>query len=130
MSAYETFSSFFGATAQVILIVWGLLSTNDLICGGSLEHLLWACMLMKQYMGDRVSSKLAGADVKTFRKWSWHMISAMSWLEAEVVSVIKCFINILFSFIYKYIKYMFLIFIRLLGKTGRSNVNKSLFYEC
>ena len=84
--AYESFSLYFGVTAQVLEVVWKLLVENDALEGAVFENLLWACMLMKQYTGDRCLSKAAGVDRKTFRKWAWTMISAMSWLEGDVVS--------------------------------------------
>ena len=48
-------------------------------------------MLLKQYSGDRNVASSAGTDEKTFRKWAWHIIDAVSWLEGEVVSLkMKC----------------------------------------
>ena len=91
VKTYETFSSFFGVNAMVLAVVWNLLIENDLLNRGALhEHLLWGCMLMKQYTGDRVLSKIVDVDPKTFRKWAWHIIYAISWLESEIVSSYYC----------------------------------------
>ena len=48
-------------------------------------------MLLKQYTGDRNLASAAGVDEKTFRKWSWTIIEAVSWLESEVVNIIFMF---------------------------------------
>lgn len=85
--AYEKFLSYFGVIAQVLAVVWKLLIKNNALKGSVFEHLLWVCMLIKQYTGDRSLSKAAGVDRKTFQKWAWKMISTISWLEGDVVSV-------------------------------------------
>ena len=66
IDAYEGFTSFFGASSQVLSVVWNALVKNDLLQGATQEHLLWACMLMKQYTGDRVLAGIADVDKATF----------------------------------------------------------------
>ena len=81
------FAAFFGTSAYVLAIVWKLLFENFLLDDAEYVHLLWGCMLLKQYSGDRVLSAVAGVNEKTFRKWERKIIDAMSWLEGDVVSL-------------------------------------------
>jgi hypothetical protein len=56
-------------------------------------HLLWALLLLKTYDTESVLAGLCGGvDEDTFRKWAWHFIEKVSYLEHEVVS---CFIFML-----------------------------------
>jgi hypothetical protein len=51
-------------------------------------HLLWALLLLKTYETESVLAGLCGGvDEDTFRKWAWHFIEKVSYLEHEVVSV-------------------------------------------
>ena len=84
--ATQRFLSFFGASPLTLAVIWRLLFKNLLLDGAEYQHLLWGYMLLKQYSGDRNLASSAGADEKTFRKWAWHIIDAVSWLEGEVVS--------------------------------------------
>jgi hypothetical protein len=50
-------------------------------------HLLWALLLLKTYKTESVLAGLCGGvDEDTFRKWAWHFIEKVSYLEHEVVS--------------------------------------------
>ena len=64
--AYESLLLYFGVATQVLAAAWKLLIKNDALKGVVFEHILWACMLMKQYTRDRSLSKAAGFDRKTF----------------------------------------------------------------
>ena len=86
IDAMNCFVAFFGTSANVLAIVWKLLFENFLLDDAKYVHLLWGCMLLKQYSGDRVLSAVAGVNEKTFRKWAWKIIDGISWLEGDVVS--------------------------------------------
>ena len=86
VSAHESFLSYFGVTAQVLSIVWDCFDKDTLPNGAKEDHLLWGCMLMKQYTGDRDLAASAGVDKQTFVKWAWIMIDEVLWLEADFVT--------------------------------------------
>ena len=54
--------------------------------GSCILHYLWALMFMKDYVKATTMSTLAGTNPKTFRKWVWRQISAITSLESIVVS--------------------------------------------
>jgi len=65
--------------------------------GGLPKHLLWALHFMKAYplqaQGCAAVGGYGGAvDPKTYRKWVWAYIEAVSDLELEVVSLLSCVI--------------------------------------
>ena len=64
-------------------------------------------------------SKAAGVDRKTFQKWAWKMISTISWLEGDVVSVqIKLVYVFLMMILVAFIVYCCVFLFRLIGRTG------------
>ena len=86
------FRQFFGISATSAVDTWGRMKENELIPdGGKFLHLLWALMFFKTYSVDTVLCSHAGGiygaiDPKTFRKWLWPMVYAISELEYSVVS--------------------------------------------
>lgn len=84
------FREFFGCGANVFLVLWDLLDTNDLIPeDGTMEHLLWTLMFCKLYTTQKALCALAGGvDKETFMIWVVRFVEAMEILESEVVSVI------------------------------------------
>ena len=51
-------------------------------------YLLWALILLKVYATETIHcSMVGGVDRKTFRKWSWIFVEAISYLESEVVRI-------------------------------------------
>ena len=51
-------------------------------------HLLWALMLIKIYATEDVLSGIAGVTEKTYRKWAWKFIKAVSDLSYTLVSLV------------------------------------------
>lgn len=79
------FRSFFGATPSVCSILWSLLKPQERETNDP-NHLLWALVFLKVYGTEEVNSSLVGTTVKTFRKWSLHMVRCIS--ELNIVSFI------------------------------------------
>ena len=73
------FRSFFGTSPHVCAILWGQLQSN-IPEQGRPEHMLWALLLLKVYGTEDVVSSIVQVSRKTFRKWSWKFISAISYL--------------------------------------------------
>jgi hypothetical protein len=52
-------------------------------------HLLWSLYFLKVYpVEEQGSSNIGGVDEKTYRKWLWLFVTAISYLEYPVVSFI------------------------------------------
>jgi hypothetical protein len=89
------FRELFGTNLRVVENVWFLL--NDLEInpeGGLPKHLLWAFHFMKAYPLQAQGCAAVGGsdgavDPKTYRKWVWAYIEAISDLELEVVSLLS-----------------------------------------
>ncbi len=71
------FKALFGSTPQLCSLLWSLLADLHPL-GGFPRHLLWALMFLKLYSTEHVHSTLAGVDEKSFRKWCWRYVSALS----------------------------------------------------
>ena len=81
------FKATFGVSTTVCAKVWGLVDPkNTMDNKPSPSHLLMALMFLKLYCSENVHSTIAGVDEKTFRKWAWLFVEAISYLEPEVVS--------------------------------------------
>ena len=82
------FRELFGCGPLVALKVWSmLLEESNEMTGADVVHMLWAMMFLKVYAKETTLSTMAGGvDEKTFRKWSWQFVSAISSLETTVVS--------------------------------------------
>ena len=87
-SVQRRFRATFGLTSDDCCDLWERLSCSDCVSRKSQPfHLLWALMLMKVYVSETVLAALAGGvDEKTFQKWAWMFIHAISMLEADMVS--------------------------------------------
>ena len=89
------FKEHFGISVTVALIVWNLLVENDLVPEkGQMKHLLWTLLFLKVYPKQGPVCSIVGGsdgaiDPKTFRKWVWAFIFAISYLEEEVVSLVR-----------------------------------------
>ena len=91
-SHMRRFKQSFGCTPTVLLKCWCLLSRFTELDGNvSPNHLLWAVHFLKDYGKESKNAALAGCDEKTFRKWTWVLIYAMSDLEPHVVSLFSIF---------------------------------------
>ena len=84
----RNFRETFGCGAIIALRTWEMISDADLLpTNGCLHHFLWALMFMKVYGKEMTMCALAGAiDPKTWRKWTWLFVTAISDLEPLVVS--------------------------------------------
>ena len=82
------FRETFGCGVIIALTTWEMMSDADLLpTNGCLHHFMWALMFMKVYGKEMTMCALAGAiDPKTWRKWTWLFIAAISGLEPFVVS--------------------------------------------
>jgi len=88
------FTDMFGTSPAVVAFIWNRLrpyETLDETAGMQPKHMLWGLLLMKVYGKEEQHCALAGGvDKKTFRKWAWLFIEAISSLEPEVVSSFYC----------------------------------------
>ena len=82
------FRANFGISSLVFSIVWSLLKKlRKKHPGAEMQHLCWACMMLKTYPTENdMSSKIGGVDEKTLRKWVWIFIKGIAALENTVVS--------------------------------------------
>lgn len=82
------FRAHFGCGPLIFLSLWNLLVTTDLLpSDGTIDHLLWTLLFMKTYAKQSVlCSMCGGVDPKTFQKWTWEFIAAISQLESLLVS--------------------------------------------
>jgi hypothetical protein len=83
------FRDMFGASPEVALIAWSMLSTLGLIpIGDTLTHFLWTLCFLKVYPKQGPLSVLCGnADPKTIKKWVYLFIDALACLEPYIVSI-------------------------------------------
>ena len=84
------FRQHFGTTSAISQKIWQKLDPLETIekehKGVKIKHLLWALLFMKTYSKESVHSSLVGGvDEKTFRKWAWIFVEAISYLECDVV---------------------------------------------
>jgi len=91
MSDDRRFREFFGASVLVVMALWNLLVDTDLLPeNGQIVHLLWTLYFFKVYPKQNVACSAAGGtrgavDPKTFRKYVWPFVSAISDLEQIVI---------------------------------------------
>lgn len=82
----------FYAEPEVCAYVWAHLDIEDDLGApddkiAKPSHLLWCLLLLMTYEMEAVlSGNCKGIDEDTFRKWAWHFIEKVSFLEHEVVS--------------------------------------------
>jgi hypothetical protein len=84
----EICQSMIGTSYGICAELWNLINpTLSVSPDAHPKHLLWALLLMKNYSTEGMNVRvIGGADVQTFRKWSWLFIDAMAKLLPEVVS--------------------------------------------
>ena len=83
------YRAFFGTSSIVTSSIWVRLNQADLLPKNGLPaHLLWGQLFLKIYASEEIHAGLAGVNEKTFRKWSWLFIKAISYLESRTVSSI------------------------------------------
>ena len=84
--------SMFGASPLVCCKLWVLLARfRKHMTRPQHKHLLWALMFLRKYSNDHdLANTAAGGwddavDEKTFRKWIWLFVEAISFLEMDVI---------------------------------------------
>ena len=87
------FRSMFGTSPEMCARLWRMLDPfASMPKGVHQRHLLWALMFLKLYCAESVLCTLAGGetgravDEKTFRKWCWLFVEAISETQYSVVS--------------------------------------------
>jgi hypothetical protein len=87
----EICASLIGTTYDVCSEVWNLINpseTEDLRKSHP-KHLLWACLFIKCYCTEEILTRVVGGvDTKTYRKWVWLFVTAISELKPRVVSCV------------------------------------------
>jgi hypothetical protein len=78
------FRAFFGTTPIICSVLWSLCLPSFIAQAVMPAHLLWALLFLKQYNIEEVNASMTGTDEKTFRKWSWLVISILA--DLDVVS--------------------------------------------
>ena len=82
------FQTHFGVTPYVCRWIWILLIRNNLKPkGGTAKHLLWTLMFLKLYSTEKVLATIADCSPKTYMKWTWKFVRAISVLKSILVSV-------------------------------------------
>ncbi len=80
------FKGHFGTTPGICAYLWPRI-INNLPGGAHFYHLLWGLLLVKIYASTEVlAGMVGGVDEKTFRKWNWKVLEAISLLKPTVVS--------------------------------------------
>ena len=95
----KEFRALFGTWWTICAIMWRMIRDNCphyLTQSARPHHLLWALAYMKLDISQEVIARsTCDTSPKTFGKWAWHFIDAMSYLEGSVVSHCCCVINFL-----------------------------------
>ena len=78
----------FGCGPDILLDTWNLLVGHELLPDdGTLEHMLWAFIFMKQYPKSHFLKQLCGGhDLKTIRYRIRDFIEQLAMLESDIVS--------------------------------------------
>lgn len=80
------FFSAFGTSPTVCSIIWTFLEPT-VNRWASPDHLLWSLFFLKVYPTEAIGSSTVGVHEKTFRKWVWFFVEAISYLETDIVSI-------------------------------------------
>jgi hypothetical protein len=80
------FHSLFGTSPILCTHLWGRLDPHvEMSMAARAKHLLWALLFLRHYGTETLNTTVTGADEKTFRKWVWLFVFAISNLHAEVI---------------------------------------------
>ena len=85
---YRRWMSCFGAEPPVVAELWARINPEETMPPGvKAEHIMWALYFLKVYNAEEVNTQnVEGNPVeKTFRKWVWLFIEAISYQEYPVV---------------------------------------------
>ena len=86
----RNFKAHFGATPEICADIWQMINPPQHINRYARPvHLLWGLMLMRVYATEEILSAIAGVTEKTYRKWAWKFIIAVSNLSYSLVSRYK-----------------------------------------
>ena len=80
------FRSNFGVSPLTMRKCWTLLLMHNASAKFKPKHLLWTCLFLKTYGKEGTHCSICDCDPKTFRRWIWTVVRAISNLEAHVVS--------------------------------------------
>jgi hypothetical protein len=84
------FKSAFGITPGIVEHIWYCIKRHHTLpINAKPDHLLCAFLSLKCYNSESIGASLAGLDEKAYQKWTWLVISKLSALEEEVVSVVQ-----------------------------------------
>lgn len=91
---FRRFKSFYGTTAGCCVYLWDRILPHIGPDGGRHFHLLWALMFLKLYDSISVLSSIVQVDEKTFSKWTWKILSAISlYVKPRVICIENRFKN-------------------------------------
>lgn len=80
------FVSLFGTSPTICTEIWAMIEPR--IPFVLHHHLLWGLLFLKLYANEAaLCGMVGGVDEKTFRKWSWTIIEAISGFKLTVVSL-------------------------------------------
>ena len=84
------FRAFFGTCPQVCVMVWRTLTKlqwfqKNNIKTPNFRHLLWALQFLKAYDVQEIHACEIGIDKKTWRKWIWKYVEAITSISKHVV---------------------------------------------
>lgn len=84
------FKAHFGCLPERCAQLWNLIQTTQVAAAvvpkGRPKHLLWALLWLKMCNTDEACSGMCRCDEKTFRKWYWKFVIAISKLKQRIVS--------------------------------------------
>ncbi len=88
ISSHHQWMACFGAKPNVMAHLWTLIDPERTMpTGVKTEHIIWAFYFLKLYTQEEVNTRnVGGPDEKTFRKWVWLFVEAISYQEYPVVS--------------------------------------------
>lgn len=84
------FHALFGISPAMCCLVWTKLA-DQLQKGTQPMHLLWGLLFLKTYATEEVMCTITQTDRKTFRKWSWSVVTEISNLDVVSFMVAKWF---------------------------------------
>ena len=88
------FKEFFGASLEVVEIIWEMLYERDFLPDNSQpKHLLWTCYFLKVYPKQETGCSAVGGisgaiSPKTMKHWVWDFIERIGELVDDVVSTL------------------------------------------
>lgn len=89
----KRFAWTFNATPVICAILWDQICPMVNVPGATPTHFMWTLLFMNLYPTDGMIKTLTGADPKTFRKWVWKFMDAMSDMTPEVFQLARRFEN-------------------------------------